>query len=314
MHNDEGEVKVDKQQREKDDDEHSLSPILSTRYAYKAAKMTRTIGKNLLIIIGIVAAVLFFAIIDVLQETGYIALLPDDDITDIIIAALVGGSLAALVLAFWLLLRSRNRLDNWAGVFEQNAIRTGISIAMADKSKEEAVLAIAEVVEEVGHPLSKYIESKANFNEFIDVPADSIVENERLRSQQQEQKVSFDVLIDEIRVQNIGTATGDSMANDLKVTLKRYGGIVVKIVDGTIDEKSVRSFSKSISDHTSMSDKNKNKNKVGLALMIGDNITEDANRLVGSHGRINKEDHSIILIEKPRHILSDNNYTAVTSD
>jgi hypothetical protein len=151
-------------------------------------------------------------------------------------------------------------LDNWAGVFEQNAIRTGISIAMADKSKEEAVLVIAEVVEEAGHHLSKYIESKADFNEFIDVPSDSIVENERLRSQQQEQKISFDVLIDEIRVQRIGTATGDSMANDLKGTLKKYGSIVVKIVDGTIDEKSVRSFSKSISDHTSMSNKNKNKN------------------------------------------------------
>ena len=46
------------------------------------------------------------------------------------------------------------------------------------------------------------------------------------------------------------------MANDLKGTLKKYDSIVVKIVDGTIDEKSVRSFSKSISDHTSMSNKN----------------------------------------------------------
>jgi hypothetical protein len=156
----------------------------------------------------------------VLQEKGYIALLADDDITDIIITALVGGSLAVLVLAFWLLIRSRNMLDNWACVFEQNAIRTGISITMADKSKEEALLAIAEVVEEVSHPLSKYIESKANFNEFIDVLSDSMVENERLRSQQQEQKISFDVLIDEIRVQRIGTAAGDSIANDLKGVLK----------------------------------------------------------------------------------------------
>jgi nitrous oxidase accessory protein NosD len=57
-----------------------------------------------------------------------------------------------------------------------------------------------------------------------------------------------------------------------------------------------------------------NKNKVGLALMIGDDIAEDANRSVGSHGRVYKEDHRIILIEKTRHILSDNNYTPVTSD
>ena len=185
-----------------------------------------------------------------------------------------------------------------------------ILFLLTSGTQEEAVLATAEVVEEVGHPLRKYIESKANFNEFIDVPSESMAENERLSSQQQEQKISFDVLIDEIRVQRIGTVTGDSIANDLKGTLKKYGSIVVKIVDGTIDEKSVRSFSKSISDHTSMS----NKNKVGLALMIGDDIAEDANRLVGSHGRVNKENYSIILIEKTRQILSDDNYTPVTSD
>jgi hypothetical protein len=114
-----------------------------------------------------------------------------------------------------------------------------------------------------------------------------MAENERLSSQQQVQKTSFDVLIDEIRVQRIGTATGDSIANDLKGTLKKYGSIVAKIVDCTIDEKSIRSFSKSISDHTSIS----NKNKVGLALMIGDDIAENANTLVWSHGRANKEDY-----------------------
>jgi hypothetical protein len=296
MRDNKEEMEVNSQEQE--EEKHSLSPILSTRYAYKAAKMIHAIGKNFLIIIGIVAAVLCFTIIDILQETGYITLLPSDNTTDIIIAGLVSGSLAALAYAFWMLARSRNMLNNWADAFEQNSIRSGMSIAMADNSEEEAVRAIAEVVEEVGEPLRKYIESKENLNEFIDMPSDSLAKNKR----QQTQKISFDVLIDEDRVQRIGTAANDSIANDLKETLKKYGSIIVKIVDGTIDKKSVQSFSKSISDYAFRSEKKK---KVGLALMIGDNIAPDADRLVRSHSRMNKEGHNIILIERPRHILSD---------
>lgn len=131
MRDNEKEMEVNNQEQE----EHSLSPILSTRYAYKAAKMIRAIGKNFVVIIGIVAAILFFAIIDILRETGYIRLLPNDDITDTIITVLVAGSLAALAYAFWMLMKSRNMLNNWANAFEQNSIRSGMSIAMADKSK-----------------------------------------------------------------------------------------------------------------------------------------------------------------------------------
>ncbi|HEY6884294.1 MAG TPA: hypothetical protein VI278_09685 [Nitrososphaeraceae archaeon] len=286
-------------------EEHSLSPILSTRYAYKAAKMIRAIGKNFVVIIGIVAAILFFAIIDILRETGYITLLPNDDITDTIITVLVAGSLAALAYAFWMLMKSRNMLNNWANAFEQNSIRSGMSIAMADKSKEEAVLAIAEVVEEIGDPLRKYIKSKENVNEFIDVFPDSIAKNGRQLSQNQ--KISFDVLIDEHRVQGIEAAANYSVANDLKEILKKYGSIIVKIIDGTIDKKSVQSFSKLISDYISMS----KKNRVGLALLIGDDIARDARNYSRSS---KKKKHNIILIEKPEHILSDNNNSSPIPD
>ena len=296
--NEEG-MDVNNHQQQEEEEEHSLSPILSTRYAYKAAKVIRAIGKNFVVIIGIVAAILFFAIIDILQETGYITLLPNDDITDAIIAVLVAGSLAALAYAFWMLIRSRNMLNNWAYSFEQNSIRSGISIVMADKSKEEAIKAIAEVVEEIGDPLRKYIESKENLNEFIDVFPDSIAKNERQLSQNQ--KISFDVLIDEHRVQAIETASNYKIAYDLKKILKKYGSIIVKIIDGTIDRKSVQSFSKSISDYTK-------KNEVGLALLIGDDIARDARNYSRSS---QKKQHNIILIEKPEHNLADNNYSAI---
>jgi hypothetical protein len=153
-------------------------------------------------------------------------------------------------------------LNNWAKVFEQSSIRSGISIAMTDKSKREAVKAIAEVVEEVAEPLRQYIESKGNLHEFFDAVPDNGNKNES-RPPQQKEKISFDVLIDEDRVQRTEMGN-DSTANDLKEVLKKYGSIIVKIVDGTIDKKSVQSFSKSLSDYIAIS----KKKKVGLALMI----------------------------------------------
>ena len=153
-------------------------------------------------------------------------------------------------------------LNNWAKVFEQSSIRSGISIAMTDKSKREAVKAIAEVVEEVAEPLRQYIESKGNLHEFFDAVPDNGNKNES-RPPQQKEKISFDVLIDEDRVQRTEMGN-DSTANDLKEVLKKYGSIIVKIVDGTIDKKSVQSFSNSLSDYIDIS----KKKKVGLALMI----------------------------------------------
>jgi hypothetical protein len=195
-------------------------------------------------------------------------------------------------------------LNNWANMFEQNSIRSGISIAMADKNKE-AVRAIAEVVEQVGEPLRIYIEPKENLGEFIDVASSSIGKNERLLPQQQQKhKISFDVLIDEDRVvQRTGTANDNVIANNLKEILRKYGCIIVKIVDGTIDKKSVESFSRSLTDYMSMSKK---------SLMIGDDIAQDVSKLARCHhsknSPLSKEDHhNIILIEKPVRILSDNN-------
>jgi hypothetical protein len=49
-----------------------------------------------------------------------------------------------------------------------------------------------------------------------------------------------------------------------------------------------------------------NDNKVGLALMVGDDVAQDANRLARNYSHLSKKDHNIILIEKSVHILSDN--------
>jgi hypothetical protein len=77
-------------------------------------------------------------------------------------------------------------LNNWAKVFEQSSIRSGISIAMTGKSKREAVKAIAEVVEEVAEPLRQHIGSKGSLHEFFDAVPDNGNKNESRPPQQNE--------------------------------------------------------------------------------------------------------------------------------
>jgi hypothetical protein len=276
------------------EEENSLSPILSTRYAYKAAKMIHLIEKNFLIVIGIAAGVFIFTIIDLLQEKGFLKLFPDDNVNDIIITTLAAISLAALVPAFWFLIKSRKALDNWAKVFEQNSIRAGVSIAMGNKTKEEAVRAVAEAVEQIGEPLRKYIASKQNFNEFFDV---NIIE-EANKKKGEKKCLTFDVLMNADQVlqtkKTTAKTTNDTITDDLKKIFREYGAIIIKIMDGAIDKGSVQSFSNALSEYTSIS----KENQVGLALLIGDGSTQDAKEFARSS--TNKRIHNIILVEKPR--------------
>jgi len=60
-------------------------------------------------------------------------------------------------------------LRAWAVLVERNNIRAGSNISMSNKSKEITVRAIAETIDEVGDQLRKYISSKDDFNEFLNV-------------------------------------------------------------------------------------------------------------------------------------------------
>jgi hypothetical protein len=93
-------------------------------------------------------------------------------------------------------------------------------------------------------------------------------------------------------VKNETSSNGDNNSSNLKQSLMEYGAVVIKIVEGTVDNKTVHSFYHSLSKYVSLT-----KNKVGLALIIGDNISEDA----GSIARQleNNKINYIVLIEKP---------------
>ena len=67
-------------------------------------------------------------------------------------------------------IKSRRVLEHWADVFERNSIAAGINISMGSRTREEAVRAIAETVEEIGPQLREYISSKKDdYNEFFDI-------------------------------------------------------------------------------------------------------------------------------------------------
>ncbi len=76
--------------------------------------------------------------------------------------------------------------------------------------------------------------------------------------------------------------------------LKEYGAIIIKIADNKIERESLYPFFDSLSHYMSIT-----KNDIGLALMIGEDVTQDAYHLVTNYSNKNKRIQNIILVEKP---------------
>ena len=92
-------------------------------------------------------------------------------------------------------------------------MRAGLSISMVNKDKEGAIHAITETIEEVGEPLRKYISSKDNFNEFLNISYPS-------GDKADADKILFDVLIDSERIVSIKNNDTEDISIRLRDTLK----------------------------------------------------------------------------------------------
>ena len=249
----------DYQNSSSNSDDDLQSPVLATKYAHTASNLVRTLTKRFVFIIGVISALIVLAVLDVLHVVGYMKVIPDVVYDSMIVIF----SVILLVIILYLLntlLKSKKILNSWADTFERNSIKTGMNIAMTNKSKEEAIGAIAETVAQISEPLRNYISLKENLKKFLDV---SIKNNNN--------DVFFDILIDQDHVKNETSSSGDNNSSNLKQSLMEYDAIIIKIVEGTVDNKIVHSFYNSLSKYVSLT-----KNKVGLALIIGDNISEDA--------------------------------------
>ena len=256
------------------------SPILATKYAHIASSLIHTLGKKLILVIGLIFALVIISLLDTLYALGYASMIPDA-IYDSMITIFSVTILATTLYLLNTLLRSKRMLSSWADTFERNSIKAGMNIAMANKSKEEAIHAIAQTVEQIGEPLRKYISSKENYKNFLD--ADIKFNNN---------EIFFDILIDQDHVKDKVSGSDDNGSIDLKQSLQEYGSIVIKFTDGTVDKDAVKSFYKSLSNYVALT-----KNKIGLAVIVGDDVSEDAYKFAKQCE--NDKINYIILIEKP---------------
>lgn len=270
--------------KEKEDVEQQElnSPMLATRYAHKSSKLVYSIEKNFYLIIGIISLLFVLSLLDLLEVRGVFPFSMDTTIT---IAS--GVSIAFLGYTVRIILKSKRILESWADMFERNSIRAGMDISMVYKSKEEAVHAIAETVEEVGEPLRKYISSKDNFNEFLNVSVSNSSNYNDVN------ELIFDVLIDAEHVVKMDNKNNnEEISNNLVQALKEYGAIIIRVVDGTITKEMVASFSKQLHYYIEST-----KNDIRLAIIIGDDASEDSYKLAMKSER--KRIGYFVLIEKP---------------
>ena len=248
--------------------------------------------KNLYIIIGLIGAIVVLSILNIFGALDYFPISGEkiDKIVDIILLLVLIIVLVPLTL---LLLRSRNVLDRWTEMFERNSIATGMTIAMNKRSREEAIHALAQSVDEIGESLEEYITSKkSDLKEFYDVSIDDGSTRTR-----------YDILIDSNHVVNgsdVDANKSNSSKNksiQLKKVLEDYGAVIMKIVDGHIDKNIVESFVGSLSRYASVS-----KKRVGLGIIIGEESSPEAKEAVNNfiskrgYGLSNK---LLLLIDKP---------------
>jgi len=263
-------MKKDSSTRDKiDDNINNNSAILLTQYSYQASQLIKSFTKNIRFLILILFVITGMTILDLSMDLGFINVVSDETIDSIII-----GTSLFLILFTILIVRpvfkSQKILEKWSNLFDKNAIRTGIILSINNKNKEEILIALSETIEQVAIPLQTYL-SKSDKKEFFDISFNG---------------TTFDILIDKSTIKSLD-------ANSLKNTIHDYGSIIIKITDGVIDKDVTHNFIQSLQKY-----RNQKGNKIGLAIIIGEGITQESYDLISkTKDKIINE--NLILIEKP---------------
>lgn len=255
-------------ERDKMDFSASADSVTLTQYSSEASRLIRSFTKNIPFVVVILILIVSLTTLDLVMDLGFTRILADETIDAIIIAV------SSFLILFTLLLvrpvlRSQKILVKWSNLFENNSIRTGLILTIKNKSKEEILYALSGIITQVANPLEDYL-SKSDKKEFYNVSKDGFT--------------TFDILIDNSTIKSIDS---DSLRN----AIQEYGGIIIKIVDKVIDKSVTEDFLKSLQ-------KYQKRDKIGLAIIIGDSISEESYVLVD---RIKDKSISdnLILVEKP---------------
>jgi len=273
------------------------SPIMPTRYAHVSSKLIRSIEKTFYPIIGLIAALFIFAILDITDVISKYNILPDRTY-DIIITFVAAILLAVVVYLLYSLIKSRKMLHHWADIFERNSIKAGITISMSTTSKEHVLGALSETIEGIGEPLREYLSSSPNrYKNLIDVQIDKdtvfdiLIDTDHLTNRTPSNQVSSITLSSKTTSTSIPDNEQTSKEiSDLVESTRRYGAIAARVISGRINKETVKSFQAALRKYISST-----RNKVALALIIGEGIDEEADNL--SKLRIKGIDY-FILIEK----------------
>lgn len=252
-----------------DDNIDNHSALLLTQYSSKASQLIKSFTKKIHFLILILFVITGMTILDLSMDLGFINVLSDETIDSIII----GTSIFLIVFTILIVrpvYRSQNLLEKWSNLFDKNAIRTGIILSINNKNKEEILSALSETIEQIAIPLQNYL-SKSDKKEFFDISFNG---------------TKFDILIDKSTIKSLD-------ANSLKNTIQDYGSIIVKITDRIIDKDLTKSFIQSLQKY-----RKQEGNKIGLAMIIGESITQESYDLISkTKDKIINE--NLILIEKP---------------
>ncbi|MGA9317232.1 MAG: FeoB-associated Cys-rich membrane protein, partial [Nitrososphaeraceae archaeon] len=257
------------------------SPIMPTRYAHGSSKLIRSIEKTFYPIIGLIAALFLFAILDITDVISKYNILPDRTY-DIIITFVAAILLAVVVYLLYSLIKSRKKLHHWADIFERNSIKAGLTISMSTTSKEHVLGALSETIEGIGEPLRDYLSSSPNsYKNLIDVQIDKdtvfdiLIDKDHLINRTPSNQVSSITLSSKTTSTSIPDNEQTSKEiSDLKESTRRYGAITARVTSGRINEETVKSFQAALQKYISSS-----RNKVALALIIGEGIDEEADNL-----------------------------------
>jgi hypothetical protein len=110
---------------------------LTARFGNESARLIHSIGKNLYLVIGLIASIGVLSIMNILGVLDYFSSNRVDRVIDVILVLVLIGMLVPLVL---LLPRSRKVLDRWTDMFERNTIATAMRISMAREAKKKEYL------------------------------------------------------------------------------------------------------------------------------------------------------------------------------
>ena len=236
---------------DEDDYYPASSTILTSRFGYASAKLIHSVEKNLYVVLAVILSIATLSILNTLGILNYLHPENVDYFVDLTLSIVL---IVVVIPLVFLIVKSRRVLDNWNDMFEKNTITTSMNITMKERTELEALKALAFSVGEISEPLQAYLESKkSDLSEFFNVNTDA--------------HLKFNILLDANHVLD----NGSTISNDLIRTLQDFGPVVVRIIDGAIDKKTVQSFVNSLSTYASLT-----KTNIGLGLIIGEEIQRDA--------------------------------------